>query len=304
MRSEYIILWLDDEFENDSSTLNRWTKQVEKYLDERGFQAKIIRFSNEEEVTDYIAHNNKIDLFLSDYNITDDFNGLDFLVSMRKRYKQEMILYSHLEEINIKNHIVKFIQSSDVSLNFFSKFIFQSALNPTLFIKEVESIIDLTLIRWEELNALRGLVLSETSQIHEDAKEYITAHISDAKLLSNFKKNFKKPIARKNEVLEAFQKKAKKYLEILNDLSFYEVECFLCETESDFHKKWQEIRELRNGCAHISVAVNKKNENYIQLKNGQMIKESEIGIYRRKLKAFVLEYYSTFVNKTDHLIKN
>lgn len=294
MRSNYNILWLDDDFEDDTSFLKRLVLKTERYLKEKGYVPNIIKVSNKHDALQEIGYNKKIDLFLSDYNISeaDQFSGFDFLIETRKHYKQEMLLYSNQDEQQLKKHIIDYLSEDSTPLEYFSKFIFKSTIN--LF-DSIKSIIDLTLIRWNELNAMRGLYLSETSQIHHDAKKYIQENIPDTSLVSNFCRNYttkRNRASRKNQIIE-----------ILNGIidyddsifDFYETQCVLSDNQNNLYNIWDEVRNIRNGCAHVKQSRNSDGENYITLMNSQLeIKESEIDVYRKKLLDFVEKYYENY----------
>ena len=299
MRSNYNILWLDDDFEDDTSFLKRLVSKTEGYLKEKGYIPKIIKVSNKDDALREIGYNKKIDLFLSDYNISeaDQFSGFDFLIETRKHYKQEMLLYSNQDEQQLKSHIIDYLSKDSTPLEYFSKFIFKSTIN--LF-DSIKSIIDLTLIRWNELNAMRGLYLSETSQIHHDAKKYIQENIPNSTLASNFSRNYttrRTKASRKNQII--------KMLNGIIDyddsiLDFYETQCVLSNNQNNLYHIWEEIRSIRNGCAHVKQSRNTNGENYITLMNNSIkIKESEIDIYRKKLLDFVETYYDNYPPFTD-----
>lgn len=302
MRSKYNILWLDDDFEDDTSFLKNMVSKTEKYLKEKGFVPNIIKVSNKKDALQEISCNKKIDLFLSDYNIseTDKFSGFDFLIETRKYYKQEMLLYSNQDEQQLKNHIIDYLSEDSTPLEYFSKFLFRST---TDLINSIKSIIDLTLIRWNELNALRGLYLSETSQIHHDAKEYIQANIPSTAIANNFKKNYKvsrKKETKKNNVIDILKGE-----EPYNDLcfEFYEVQCALSNSQNNLFDIWDEIRNIRNGCAHVKQSRTEKGEDYITLLNNSiMIKESEIDKYRKKLLNFSEQYYKNYPVRSEETV--
>lgn len=296
MRSNYNILWLDDDFEDDSSFLNNNVSKTEKYLKEKGYISNITKVTNKKDALDAINSNKKIDLFLSDYNISegDEFSGFDFLIEARKYYKQEMLLYSNQDEQQLKKYIINYLSKDNIPLEYFSKFVFKSANN--LF-ESIKSIIDLTLIRWDELNALRGLYLSETSQLHQDAKKYIKSNISDCELRTNFNNNYTKE--NKNKIIDAWERNWE------NDklLDFYVSQCVLSSCENNLFSKWDKIRNIRNGCAHVQESRDKKGENYIKLFNGSIIMESEISKYRKELRDFVEEYYKYFPSYDSEQMK-
>ena len=299
MRSNYNILWLDDDFEDDTSFLKRMVSKTEKYLKDKGYDPCIIKLSNKDDALREIDYNKKIDLFLSDYNISevDRFSGFDFLIETRKHYKQEMLLYSNQDEQQLKSHIIDYLSKDSTPLEYFSKFIFKST---TSLFDSIKSIIDLTLIRWNELNALRGLYLSETSQIHYNAKKYIQDNIPNATLVSNFRRNYTSQKSKAD--------KKKKIIEMLNGnknydeskFDFYEVQCILSNRQNGLYDMWEEIRNIRNGCAHVRQSRNAEGENFITLLNNPIeIKESEIDIYRKKLLDFVEKYYDNYPTSSE-----
>lgn len=294
MRSNYNILWLDDDFEDDTSFLKRLVSRTEKYLKDKGYVPHVIKVSNKDDALREISYNKKIDLFLSDYNISevDQFSGFDFLIETRKYYKQEMLLYSNQDEQQLKNHIIDYLSKDSTLLEYFSKFVFKSATNSLELLNSIKSIIDLTLIRWNELNALRGLYLSETSQIHYNAKKYIQDNISNATLVSNFSRNYKSKADRKRQIIEILT--GNKNCDVLK-FDFYEVQCILSNRQNGLYDMWEEIRNIRNGCAHVKQSRNADGENYITLMNNSIqIKESEIDIYRKKLLDFIEKYYDNY----------
>lgn len=299
MRSNYNILWLDDDFDNDTAVLRNLVEHIEAYLKNKGYISNIIKVSNKQSALDAINKSEKIDLFLSDYNIDNDneFSGFDFLVATREKYKQEMLLYSNQEEGQIKTHLLNYLKKDSTPLQYFSKFIFESATNTSLLENAIKSLIDVTLMRWEELNALRGLYLSQTSQIHYEAKAYIMNHVPDTELYNNFYANYSnaKDELRKDKILEILDG-ASTDIGLLNTLEFYEVQCILSDENNELFDIWEEIRSIRNGCAHISQFHGNNGENYIRLmgKNRLKIKESEIDKYRRKLLNFMDLYYQYY----------
>ncbi|MDD3392476.1 MAG: hypothetical protein PHE54_02945 [Bacilli bacterium] len=297
MRSDYNILWLDDDFENDTAFLTNLLLKTENYLKEKGYNPNIIKVSNKDDALEMVSSNKKIDLFLSDYNIStdDEFSGFDFLLATRTKYKQEMLLYSNQNDQQLKGHIIDYLTKDSTPLEYFSKFIFKSATNRILLFDSIKSLIDLTLIRWNELNALRGLYLSETSQIHYDSKKYIQEKVPDTQLVSDFSNNYsssRRMQSKKQQIIDILNGSAA-YNEKLFD--FYEVQCVLSNSTNNLYTIWEKIRSIRNGCAHVKQFVDDDGECFITLMdNTTKINESEICLYRSKLLNFVAEYYNNY----------
>lgn len=282
MRRNYNILWLDDAFAKTmlANEVEHYKKGVEKHLQNLGYIPNIITITNKEEVTIELAKNKKIDLFISDYNIDDDYKGIDFLREARKEYNQEMILYSNVSENDIKEHIVKHLQDDTLELYFMSKFIFQSASNRKVLINVINEIIDSTLIRWKELNALRGFYLAETSQIHEELKNYVNnlTDYSDIIRILNINKNERKLRSRCIKLIGDINNGT-----LEENLDFYDYQLMLFEYGDDDFDVFDKVRNIRNKFAHVKEIEDSNRDVYIELNDGTKIYEAQISIYRKLL---------------------
>jgi len=281
MRRNYNILWLDDNFSKHglANSVNYYEKKVRKHLEDLGYEGNIIEVSNEKEVNNELSKEQKIDLFISDYNIDEDYKGLDFLKDARKKYLQEVILYSNVSEFEIKDYIIKHLQNGSLELNFMSKFIFQSAIEPMVLTNTINDTIDSTLIKWNELNALRGFYLSETSQVHEELKDYFNK-LSD---YESIKKVLEINKSRAKEKCENLLTKIDEHKIDIYHLDFYDCQLMLCDYYDDFFKLYNEVRNIRNQCAHVTEHIDENNLNYLKLKDGTKIYEKDIIQYRKKL---------------------
>ena len=77
MRANYKILWLDDDFANPikSKSIKKIVNEIKQYLEDLGYISDITYIKNEGEAKQKILSNEKIDLFISDYNIDDTYKG-------------------------------------------------------------------------------------------------------------------------------------------------------------------------------------------------------------------------------------
>lgn len=305
MRINYNILWLDDDFndQNSQALKNRINKTVE-YLENKGFDVKIIKISNKYEAESELSKIQKIDLFVSDFNINsgeDSYSGFDFLKSTRKNYKQEMLLYSNQSESQIKKYLIEYIEKEDTELSFLGKFIFQSAIDKDELINKIKEIIDLTLIRWEELNALRGLYLAEVSQIEHEAKEYIKKEINNkqSEFLSNIS-SFRKMMIKKRvsqraiDMIDSVDVGIKtKNMNMINNFNFAQIQFILCDISEAICPLWEEVKSLRNGFAHVQESIDPSGQAFITLLDKKTkIFEGMIDTYRIILMKFRVSYYS------------
>lgn len=281
MRRKYYILWLDDAFSKSSDggdSVYYYKKKVENHLENLGYIPDIIPVSNKDEAESELQKNKKVDLFISDYNIDEEYKGIDFLKLARMQYLQEMILYSNVSVSDIKQYVIKNLEEETLELEFLSNFIFQSASNMKMLINTINETIDLTLIRWNELNALRGFYLAETSQIHEELKSYIKNHADYSNIISTLQKNRRKNWKLCNDLICKIQNNNL----TVDKLELYEVQLMLFEYDDDIFDLFDEIRSLRNGFAHVKELEDLSGNAYIELKDGTKIYENDI-INKRKL---------------------
>lgn len=292
MRSKYNVFWLDDNI-TKSGTLKTTIQELENYLLDKGFECVFEKFSTFEDAERRIKNNKKVDLFITDYNIGDESQtGLDFLKVVREKYRKEMLLYSNNDMDTISNYIISKIESKEIDLNFFTKFTFESTLRNEVLIRAIKQVVDETLIRWEELNALRGLYLAEISQREENLKKYICKHNGDITFCNLLKNNIIShnsnhslsiDIKRKINSIESCLHNGRLSIDDKR-LTFSNISILLSDYNTTEFSNWEEIRKLRNGFAHISEdpAGDK-----IILFDGTIINESDIYMYRKKLISFL-----------------
>lgn len=306
MRSKYNILWLDDEFSKRNSSINTTVQRVKEYMERKGFECCVEQFKTFEDAMIFLNTDKKVDLFISDYNIGgDNKTGLDFLKFVRNKYRKEMMLYSNNNIEEIKSYVIEKLSNGDIPLNFFSKFTFQSAVLPDVLFRTIQDVINDTLIRWEELNALRGLFLAEISQREEILKRFIITKNGDISYISQISTNLsshtncsdrrhRRSIKQKtkDEIADLIVQLRNSNLNDNNSyLSFYNMSLMLCDYGTPQYGDWEEIRSLRNGFAHISEDPS---AGTITLKDGTVIKETDIYLYRVKLLNFLKMIDSSF----------
>lgn len=300
MRSKYIINWLDDDFTRKDASIHSDVKMITSFLENKGFECCVKTFETYKDAESVLANKAKVDLFISDYNIDgEELNGLDFLKAVRIHYKKEMILYSNSDHNSIKSYVINNLKSG-VDLNFFSKFTFESAVTPQIFRKTLKQVIEETLIRWEELNALRGLYLAEISQREQEIKDFLVSKNRDSSFVSQMNStasaNFTGLSLNKDtqkDINALISKIAKGKLKREdNALTLYNMQIILFMYNSVLFGEFKKARELRNGFAHINEDSTTES---ITLKDGTIIEEKDIYDYRRKLRDFLrnLDAYLT-----------
>lgn len=292
MRREYYVLWLDDKIQTDTSLNNRIIKKIEEHIkNDLAFEPRIVK---ENEITRALSYCNaspqtqRIDLFVSDFNLVGDDNGFNFLKNVRSNnYKQDLILYSNNSVEEITASVIQHIEAEN-DLDVFSRFTFQSLNDRDEFINTVNQIIDLNIEKWQELNALRGLYLSEISQIEMTIKDKIKTSTDLSMVNAIFQNNsingsIDSQIENKlrrllNNVTEAKLKK----------ISFSEIKDLIVEDSDILHTEWTEIAEIRNSLAHVREDQDTLGRFICSCKdNAKKFYENDIIRYRKKLFEFL-----------------
>lgn len=284
MRKEYFILWLDDEFDNDNPTLDNIVDDIEKYIGNLHFEAKIEKISNVEEAVKYCLDTpkKKIDLFISDYNIDERVNGLDFLHRVRKVYQQDLILYSTNDKETIKEKMIEYL-SQDNDINFFSRFSFESLTDPEKLKQRIHKIIDINMHKWNELNGLRGLVLSEISLLETKIKNKISKF--DKNRMSNiFHGNVKNGNDNKYKNINNFLNGDNDALEYI---SFGLMKLILITKNDQLYGEYEQISDMRNSMAHVEETYENGEPVIVSLYNNYKFLEKDIKLYRQLLFDFV-----------------
>jgi DNA-binding NarL/FixJ family response regulator len=170
MKLSYKILWVDDQIED---YIDMGIKaEFETYLDSLGFISIIETFENGSKAEDSLKLV-KYDLILSDYNIEGGNEQGDTLIQKIRDggIFTEVLFYSAQDNFE---EIAKNLYRDRVS--FFS-------LIGDEGMKEFRSrtirLIDLTISKLQELNNIRGLVMSETSELDNKIVDILTSYFSN-----------------------------------------------------------------------------------------------------------------------------
>ncbi len=166
MSLKYNILWVDDKIENlldpDISTLKN---DIENYLEELGYIPSIQTFEDITSAKEKLFQTN-FDLILSDYNM-DGGNGDVLIKEIRDgNIYTEVLFYTAQTQIE---DIAKSLFADRVS--FYN--INAEDRNNQEFKTKIVWLIDQTLKKLQELNAVRGLVMAETSRLDRIIEDII-----------------------------------------------------------------------------------------------------------------------------------
>lgn len=285
MRKKYFILWLDDEFDNDNPTLDNIVEDIENYICSLHFEPDIKKINNVQQALDYCSSipKQKIDLFISDYNIDEKMNGLDFLHNVRRIYLQDLILYSANEKETIKTKMIDYL-GRDNDINFFSRFTFESLIDPEELKQCIHDIIDINMHKWNELNGLRGLVLSEISLLETKMKNKMTTY-DKTKMITICNNN---GIDLTNKKYKSINDFLNGNADVLEYISFGLMKLMLIENRNLLYGEYEQISDMRNSMAHVEETYENGEPVIISLKNPNMkFLEKDIKLHRQSLFSFV-----------------
>lgn len=176
MSLQYNILWLDDRIE-EYQTLEIDT-ELKEYVEELFFEPHIYMY----ESVDEAVHNStkrKYDVIFSDFNINENKTGKDFIVDIRNRNVNAEVLFYSAQQT-----------PPETGLDRISFLKLHSDSSYELLKNKMKSVIDLTVDKLKDLTNLRGLVMSEVSELDVKMKEivadYCKKNESDEKDLRNY----------------------------------------------------------------------------------------------------------------------
>lgn len=271
MRLKFNIALIDDDIENErkSRVIQILISELEKYVANKGFQPVIFKFTNMEQCLnddsiDKIKHKNRVDLYLSDNNLTgENQNGIDLYLQLKNsRLICDFILYTKSEVDEIIKVITKYLRDTK-DPNLFSRFTFVTqANNPedNSWHDPIKKVLDHVINSREEISHLRGLFAHETAIIHNKMREILNE--DDINFSSAIKKCYENKII-SDELKEKLSDQRKIRNEIIHSIEDYndsEREYYLkCKDGQNYSCK--DFPKLRNDLAVV------KDEFYKQIKN-------------------------------------
>jgi hypothetical protein len=199
MRIKYNLLWIEDE----ASWLKNARKIIETIVDDYGFNAEIVELKTEPDAIKFIAESNLqvYDLIIVDFKIGNHEVGNNFIENIRSHnVLTEVIFYSsNLQQIRDTIHQQQV------------EGVYCANRNTTQFVDKFEKVFKTTIKKTQDISSLRGLVLSECSQLDEMlfdiAKAFVAKHSNglDEKLkkyiIDNQVKDWKKTSSKLEELL-------------------------------------------------------------------------------------------------------
>ena len=165
MQLHYKILWIDDEIGKFQTAGD--VDRVYAYLTDLGFAPHLVLLSDGKTIDEHLAAH-KFDLIISDFNIEDGHHGDDLIRSIRERkIFTEVLFYS--SQTDLQAIAEKLLAVDRIS--------FHSGRRE--LIEKVENLILLSVQRLLELNATRGLITDETSDLDVIIEELVMHLVFD-----------------------------------------------------------------------------------------------------------------------------
>ena len=161
MRIKYNILWVDDR--KDTFEKAGYDKRIRDYVKGLFLEPQLTICESVEEAKE-VLQATTFDVIFSDFNISDsdsEEQGNDFIEYVRgQNVNTEILFYSAMEELP-PMHVNR--------ISFFS-FAGEKNAYPKLLL-QMEKLIDLTVEKLNDLTALRGLVMAETSELDKKMED-------------------------------------------------------------------------------------------------------------------------------------
>lgn len=173
MSLTYKVLWVDD----NKDEFKKEEKELKKYIEELFFSPKI-DFCEDLTAAKQFIETEKYDVIFSDYNI-DEERGDDFISFIReKSVNTEVLFYSGQNEL------------PEGRLDRVTFFFETGSHREERLLKKMKELISLTVAKLNDLTQLRGLVMSEVSELDDIMKnlvaEYCNKNSDDEKILRNY----------------------------------------------------------------------------------------------------------------------
>lgn len=283
----YNILWVDDRI--DEYKMLEIDREIESYVRELFFEPHLYMYETVEDAEKDLK-SRRYDVIFSDFNISENKSGEDFINYIRKQnVNTEVLFYSAKQDLPI------------ISLDRISFLNLKRDASYDELKKKMISLIDLTIEKLNDLTSLRGLVMAETSELDKNMEDVcyryfvqnktdISDHIFE-EVIKSLEKDYLNKLEKSNNCDKKCSHKIRKLIHkenIITNIAFdssrkaRSVKKIIKETNfsldnyginEDFYEAYlKEIIEIRNLLAHsYSIIKDSGEENLISKKDGKEI---------------------------------
>lgn len=173
MSLTYKVLWVDD----NKDEFKKEEKELKNYIGDMFFSPKI-DFCEDLTAAKHFIETERYDVIFSDYNI-DEERGDDFISFIRdKSVNTEVLFYSGQNEL------------PEGRLDRVTFFFETGSHREERLLKKMKELISLTVAKLNDLTQLRGLVMSEVSELDDLMKNFVASYCNksceDEKELRNY----------------------------------------------------------------------------------------------------------------------
>jgi CheY-like chemotaxis protein len=154
MKIDYKILWLDDKIQDFID--DELVEELERFLEEQGFRP-VIDFTSS--ITEFFENlNETYDLIMTDYHMKD-MNGDEVVKRIRSTEYSiltEILFYTARADLKDTNKIsrVSFLETNT-----------KTGTHQDVLIEETKKLIGLTIKKFQNIVAMRGMIMHETSSL-------------------------------------------------------------------------------------------------------------------------------------------
>ena len=162
MSLTYKVLWVDD----NKDEFRKEEKELKKYIEDLFFSPKI-DFCEDLTAAKHFIETEKYDVIFSDYNI-DEERGDDFISFIRnKSVNTEVLFYSGQNQL------------PEGRLDRVTFFFETGSHREERLLKKMKELISLTVAKLNDLTQLRGLVMSEVSELDDLMKNLVASYCNN-----------------------------------------------------------------------------------------------------------------------------
>jgi CheY-like chemotaxis protein len=175
MKLDYKILWLDDKIE--SVVLTDYEEDIEElktYVKSLGFNETIDFVRTEEELFSKLDEIGEYDLIMTDYHLDETKgvkrNGDDIIKTIREKdIHTEIMFYSAQGEVKDTDRLDR--------ITFFESYRVLGDDHYEKIFRKAKELIELTVRKFQNIVAMRGMIMHETSVIDSEMLEIVTNFI-------------------------------------------------------------------------------------------------------------------------------
>lgn len=268
MKIEYKILWLDDQIQDFIN--DEIIEEVEEYLIEQGFKPEIITTSKSDDFFEFL--DDSYDLILTDYHL-NDINGDEVIKKIRSQdysVMTEVLFYTAKADLKDTDKIsrVSFLETNTL-LGDHRDEVLRATIN----------LIELTIKKLQNIVAIRGMIMHETSTLDVEMLEIIKLALNSDKIdFSELSGDIF------TQLIELFTKKTDFVLDcqVKNNFNKLTKDTFVFSAKfkiqtlskileilnmEDFSNQYdEEINNIRNKFAHSVLLVDENGRNFFKYK--------------------------------------